>query len=87
MIYLCKACRHFEAAGNRGIHLCHGCTRILRDNLNKPSVGVARVVEARHYGEACEVCGEYRDRKILDHPEWGRICEVDVREACEFYEL
>ena len=82
----CMTCRQFDAPVERGIRICRGCTRLLRQWLANPETSPARRIDAPTYAHACEVCGEYRDRRILLHPEWGRVCEVDVREASEFYE-
>jgi hypothetical protein len=48
---------------------------------------MARMIRARSYAEACELCGEFDDRRILDHREWGRICEVDVYEAAGVHRI
>jgi len=83
----CVACEMEEAPTGRGVKLCAGCTRVLLAQLRNASVGEARVIEARSYGQACRLCGEWRDRRILEHPEWGNICEVDVFESAEVHRL
>ena len=83
----CKACEQSPAPYDRGVYLCRECTRVLVKVLANPSLGFARVLRVKSYGEACDLCGEYQDRRIIDHPEWGRICEVDVKEAAEIHRL
>ena len=83
----CKACRHFDAPSERGVYLCRGCTQLLLKILANPALGLARVIRARSYALACEVCGEHENRRIVNHPEWGRVCEVDVREAADIHRL
>lgn len=87
MSSLCRACQHFEAPSERGVYLCQGCTRLLLKQLQNPRLGDARRVRAQSYGQACDLCGEYENRWILAHPEWGRICEVDIREAAELHRV
>ncbi|MEW6747094.1 MAG: hypothetical protein AB1486_30530 [Planctomycetota bacterium] len=84
---LCKVCGHFEAPVERGVRLCEGCTRMLLFELEHEGRGTARVIDGRHYSDACQICGEYRNRRIVTHPEWGKVCEVDVREAAEVHGL
>jgi hypothetical protein len=83
----CKACRGVPAPTGRGVLLCRGCAWLLLRSLEKPAASAARVVRAASYGSGCDLCGEWRDRRIVDHPEWGRICEVDIREAAEYWSL
>ena len=83
----CKACQQFDAPSERGVFLCAECTRTLLQHLANPHLGVAAVKEGSSYADACSLCGEFRGRRIVHHPEWGRICEVDVREAAEVHRL
>lgn len=87
MSQLCRACRQFEAPIHRGVFLCRDCTRTLMRLLRNPASGMARMIRSSSYAEACDLCGEHENRRILDHPEWGRICEVDVREAAGIHRL
>ncbi len=82
---LCSACREEPAPTARGVRLCRGCTEVLLRQFEKPLHGDGKVRLARGFAMACRICGEYVNRRVVDHPQWGRICEVDVREAAEIF--
>ena len=83
----CAACQSADAPTHRGVALCHGCTLVLLRQLQHPRTGMAKVVRSRSYARACKICGEYADRRLLEHPEWGTICEIDVQEAAELHRI
>ena len=84
---LCQLCADETAPAERGVLICAGCTRLLLRFLENPHYGVAKVITPNGYGQSCGLCGEYRSRRMIVHPEWGRVCEVDVREAAEIHGL
>lgn len=44
------------------------------------------IVSNPGWGNHCIICGEYEERKIVDLPDCGPICDICIKEESDRYE-
>jgi predicted nucleic acid-binding Zn ribbon protein len=62
-------------------YLCKEHSQKLKRMLDK-KVGVVENPDFRHH---CSICGEFKERVIIEYPSVGYFCNVDIEEENERY--
>lgn len=63
------------------VFLCERHTKELDNNFKKEK----NIINCPSFKEHCMICGEWKNRAIINYPEWNYVCNICLKNALDKY--